>query len=99
MTAGITAMLVGILVVPAGLLWLGHRLRRRSPAARAVFWGAIVGHVVAIVLGMTFGMLPPEEWAPGDRMRGALGLWSFLVLPLAGGVLGWLRGRSTRAER
>ena len=86
-------MLVGILIVPAGLLWLGHRLRRRPAAARGAFWGAIVGHVVAIALGMTFGMIPPEEWAPGDRLRGALGLWSFLVLPVAGGVTGWLRGR------
>lgn len=96
MTPGVVAMLAGILLVPAGLLWLGHRLRRRSPAARAAFWGAIIGHVVAIALGLTFGMIPPEEWAPGDRLRGALGLWSFLVLPIAGGVLGWYRGRATR---
>jgi len=94
MTAGITAMLVGILIMPAALLWLGHRLRRRSARVRGAFWGAMTGHVAAIILGMTFGMIPPEEWMPDDRMRGAFALWSFLVLPLVGGVIGWLRAPS-----
>lgn len=93
MSPGIAAMLLGVFVVPAGLVWLGHRLRRRAPAARGAFWGALVGHVIALVLGMIFGMIPPEEWSPDDHLRGALALWSFLVLPLVGGAIGWLRAR------
>ncbi len=93
MTPGIAAMLIGILVVPTALLWAGHRLRRRAPAVRRAFWGAIVGHLLAIGLGLTFGMIPPEEWAADDRLRGALALWSFLVLPIVGALLGWLHGR------
>jgi hypothetical protein len=92
-TPGITAMLLGVFIVPVLLLWLGHRLRRRPAPLRGAFWGAIVGHVVAILLGLTFGMIPPEEWSSGDRLRGALGLWSFLVLPAIGAAIGWLRAR------
>jgi hypothetical protein len=91
MTPGIVAMLVGVFVVPVALLWGGHRLRRRAPRLRSTFWGAIAGHVVAIVLGTTFGMIPPEEWNPDDHLRGALALWSFLVLPLVGALVGWMR--------
>ena len=93
MTPGLAAMLLGVFVVPTALLWLGHRLRRRRAAARGAFWGAMAGHLAAIVLGLTFGMLPPEEWSPDDRVRGAVAFWSFLVLPLLGGVAGWLRTR------
>lgn len=93
MTTGIAAMLVGVFVVPAVLVWTGHRLRRRPPAWRGAFWGALMGHVVALVLGLAFGMFPPEEWSSDDRLRGAFALWSFLALPLIGGAIGWLRGR------
>ena len=96
MTPGISAMLLGIFAVPLALLWLGHRLRRRAPAARSAFWGGIAGHVIATVLGLAFGMIPPEEWSSDDRLRGAFALWSFLVLPLAGAAIGWLRARRTR---
>lgn len=93
MTPGITAMLLGVFVVPAGLVWLGHRLRRRPPAVRGAFWGAFVGHVAALVVGLLFGMIPPEEWAPDDYLRGALALWSFFLFPLVGCLIGWLRSR------
>ena len=93
MTAGIAAMLLGVFVVPAGLVWLGHRLRRRPRAWRGAFWGALVGHVVAVAAGLAFGMTPPEEWGPNDRMRGAFALWSFLVLPVLGAAIGWIRSR------
>lgn len=93
MTAGIAAMLLGVFVVPGALVWMGHRLRRRPPAWRGMFWGALVGHVAALVAGLAFGMVPPEEWAPDDRVRGAFALWSFLVLPLIGAAIGWIRNR------
>lgn len=93
MTPGIAAMLLGVFVVPAALLWLGHRLRRRSPRARAVFWGAVIGHIAAMACAHV-ALMPPEEWGPGDHLRGALGLWSFLVLPVLGGVIGLMRARS-----
>ena len=93
MTPGIVALLLGILVVPAALVWTGHRLRRRPPAWRGAFWGALVGHVIATLVGLSFWMFPPEEWSGDDRVRGALAFWSFLVLPIVGGVIGWLKRR------
>ena len=93
MTPGIAAMLLGVFVVPGALVWLGHRLRRRPAPVRGAFWGALVGHVIALVVGLAFGMTPPEEWAPDDRVRGAFALWSFLVLPILGGAIGWMRRR------
>jgi hypothetical protein len=92
-TPGLAAMLLGVFAVPAALLWMGHRLRRRPAAWRNVFWGALAGHVAAMVLGLIFGMTPPEEWSDTDYLRGAMAFWSFVVLPLVGGAAGWLRGR------
>lgn len=92
MTPGLAALLIGIFVVPLLLLWTGHRLRRRPSRWRASFWGAVAGHVAAIIVGSLAGMIPPEEWGAGDVWRGFLGLWSFLVLPLVGAIVGWLRG-------
>ena len=99
MTVGTAAMLLGVFVVPAGLVWMGHRLRRRPPAWRSAFWGALVGHVIALALGLAFGMFPPEEWSGDDRLRGAFAFWSFLVLPLIGGAIGWMRKRKRVESR
>ena len=88
MTPGIAALLVGIFVVPALLLWAGHRLRRRPPVVQGAFWGAVVGHLVALVVGSVAGMTPAHEWSDADAVRGALGLWSFLVLPALGAAIG-----------
>ena len=93
MTLGLAAMLLGVFVVPTALLWMGHRLRRRPPRWRSMFWGAVIGHVIAMVIGLIWAMMPPEEWAPTDHVRGALAFWSFLVLPLVGGAMGWMRTR------
>lgn len=87
MTIGVAAMLAGVFGVPACLLWAGHRLRRRSHRWHRAFWGAVIGHLVAIAVGSFAAMSPPEMWAPTDTMRGALALWSFLLLPLGGAVL------------
>lgn len=93
MTTGIAAMLLGIFVLPAILLWAGHRLRRRSPRWHAAFWGAVLGHVVALVLGSIAAMTPAEQWNDTNIWRGALGLWSFLLLPALGALLGAVRQR------
>ena len=87
MTIGTVALLLGIFVVPAVLLWAGHRMRRRSAAWHRVFWGAVTGHMAALVIGSVAGMMPAAQWAGSDTLRGAAGLWSFLVLPLAGALL------------
>lgn len=61
------------------------------PRWRHAFWGALIGHVVAIVIGTYAAMMPPEEWAASDHVRGAIAFWSFLLLPLVGAVFGSLR--------
>lgn len=96
MTAGLAAMLVGLVVVPAALLWLGHRLRRRADVWQGAFWGALTGHLVALPLALAAALWPPAEWAPTDVLRGALGFWALALLPLVGGVLGALGRRARR---
>lgn len=91
MTLGLVALLLGVFVVPAALVAFGHRLRRRPPRWRHAFWGGLVGHVVAIAIGTYAAMMPPEEWAATDHVRGAIAFWSFLLLPLVGAVLGSIR--------
>lgn len=91
MTAGIIVFLVGLYVLPLGLLWLGHHLKRRSARARRVFWGAIIGHCIAGTLALVAGIMFPEEWTAQERIRGFLGLWSLLIFPVAGGIVGAVR--------
>jgi len=90
MTLGLVVMLVGVFAVPALLVWSGHRLRRRSSRWRSAFWGGVIGHLAALVIGSIAAMNPAEAWAPTDTWRGALGLWSFAVLPLIGGLMGMM---------
>lgn len=96
MTAGVLAMLLGVFVVPMALLWAGHRMRRRSARWHAAFWGALVGHVVALVVAPVAAMTPAEAWMPTDALRGAVGLWAWLVLPVVGGVVGAVRSTPRR---
>ena len=92
-------MLLGVFAVPAALLWAGHRLRRRSARFRAAFIGALAGHVAAIVVGSAAAVTPPEEWASSDLWRGLLGFWSFLLLPVAGALIGVMLGGTDRRPR
>lgn len=89
MSFGIFAFLVGLFVLPLGLLAWGHRLRRLSHRSRRAFWGAILGHCLAGVLAMAAGMMFPEEWTAQDVARGFLGLWALLVLPAVGAAGAW----------
>ena len=89
MIAGL-AFLVGILVVPAALLWLGHRLRDRSPAQRGAFWGGVIGHSAALLLALGALHYPPELWTGG--VRTAIALWGMLLGGTLGALIGALRG-------
>jgi len=96
MTPGTVVFLVGLYVVPLGLLAWGHRLRRLSARQRRAFWGAIIGHCVAGILALAFGMLPPEEWSDASLLRGFFGFWALLLLPGVGALAAAL---STPAPR
>lgn len=94
MTVALVALLAGLFVVPAALLAVGHRLRRRSPRVQSAFWGAIVAHIVAALIVVVFSMTPPEEWRPSDITRGAISFWSLLIAPLVGAAFGAMFGAS-----
>jgi len=96
MTIGTWAMLLGLFGVPLALVWAGHRLRRRSSRWRAAWWGALLAHVLVSPAVMWAAMVPPADWAPSDRWRGAVGLWAMLAAPLVGMLIGLVRA-STRA--
>ena len=93
MTPAIVAFLLGLYVLPLGLLWLGHHLKRRSARAKGAFWGAVIGHCVAGTLALVAGLMFPEEWTAQEQLRGFLGLWSLLIFPVAGGLTGALTAR------
>jgi hypothetical protein len=95
MTPGLAIMLFGVFVVPALLLWGGHKLRRRSPGWHGAFWGAVSGHLIAIVVGSIAAMMPAAEWSEGDTWRGLFGFWSFTIAPLVGAAIGWVARRGT----
>ena len=96
---GRLVLLAGLLGVPLLLLWTGHRLQRRSDARRAAFWGGLTGHLVALPLATLAALLPPAEWSPDDRTRGALGFWALLVLPALGAAVALLKARRRRPAR
>jgi hypothetical protein len=91
MNAGLIVFLLGLFGIPLALLVIAHRLRRRSARTRGIFWGAVVGHVIAATLAVIWGMIPPEAWTAEETARGFVGLWSLLLFPTAGAVLGMLR--------
>ena len=93
MSWGKLAMLGGLFVVPVFLLYLGHRLRRRSRRARAMFWGALVGHTIGALFATWYSMVPPEVWTAGDTARGFFGFYAMLLFALAGTVAGYVLAR------
>lgn len=94
MNPHLLAMLSGLFLVPAMLLWLGHRLRRRSARARGIFWGALLAHLLVAPAAMWVAMVPPVSWGSEDTVRGALGFWALLVAPAIGAVVGALTARA-----
>jgi hypothetical protein len=93
------AMLLGLFVVPAWLLWAGHHWRGKSPRMKGAFWGGVVGHTVAALLASIAGMYRPVLWAPTDMLRGLLGFWFMLLLGVAGIAIGAaVGGRSGKKQ-
>jgi len=90
MSLHMMVFLLGLFGVPAGLLWLGHRLRRRTPLRAQIFWGGVMGHLWGAVLAVTVGLSRPVQWASGEVIRGFLGYWGLLLFPLVGGLVGAL---------
>jgi hypothetical protein len=93
MNAGLAAMLAGLFIVPVVLLYLGHRLRRRSRRARAVFWGALIGHTLGALFATWYSMIPPEVWTSSDTTRGFFGFYGMLAMSIVGGLIGLLASK------
>ena len=93
MNLGTLTMLVGLFIVPAFLLYLGHRLRRRSRRARGMFWGALLGHTAGAILATVYSMMPPEEWQSGDTTRGFFGFYAMLLFAIIGSLAGYALAR------
>lgn len=92
MIVGRWILLVGLLIVPGVLLWLGHRLRDRSPAQRGAFWGGVIGHTLAMLIGLVALQFPPVLWS-GD-VRTVLAFWLMLLGGAAGALIGAVRART-----
>ena len=86
------ALLVGLFVVPALLLALGHRLRRRPPVWRRVFWGAVAGHSIAVLVMLAATLYPPVPWEGGPRPRDVAVHWSLVLGAVAGGGIAAITG-------
>ena len=97
MTIHQIALLLGLFAVPTVALAIGHRLARRGPLARHVFWGLVAGHTVAALAASIVAMTEPEFWGAADRWRGIVGYWGMLVLPVAGAMIGAGRGGKGRS--
>ena len=87
MSAEHLALLVGLFVIPALLLVLGHRLRRRKPFWRRVFWGAVAGHSVALLIMLAATMYPPVLWEGGLRARDIAVHWSMVLGAVVGSAI------------
>jgi uncharacterized membrane protein YkvI len=86
------ALLLGLLVIPALLLWLGHRLRDRTPRQRGAFWGGIIGHTAALLVALLALHFPPVLWT--GNVRTAIAFWLMCVGAAAGAAIGALRARA-----
>lgn len=78
MTASRLALVAGLFIVPALLLWLGHRLRRQTNARRRVFWGATLGYLAGMLATLVAIHYPPVLWTGGD-WRTAVVHWGMVV--------------------
>jgi hypothetical protein len=87
MTDSRLALVVGLFIIPALLLWLGHRLRRHTPARRRVFWGATIGYLAGMLLVLVAIHYPAVLWT-GGGWRTALVHWGMVVGTLMGAGVG-----------
>ncbi len=88
-------LVLGLFGVPIVLLALGHRIKRTTTRRQRIFWGALGGHMLASVLAIGASLVPPIGWLPSDALRGALGVWSLVLLPLAGALIASLLPEET----
>jgi len=84
-------LVMGLFVVPSGLLWKGHGLRRRSKRLRRVFWGGVFGHTLAIAPMTLATLIPAEVWGQDDPLRIFLVYWALVAGALLGGLIGYSR--------
>ena len=89
------ALLVGLFVIPGVLLWLGHRLRDRTPRERNAFWGGVMGHAFGLTITLVAAVKPAVWWAGGPFLRDFAVHWSPMLLAMAGLALGALLTRRT----
>lgn len=88
---GRIALVAGLFVAPAVLLWLGHRMRDRSPRQRAAFWGGAIGHSTAMLITLVAALFPPVWWHEGGPVRDFAIHWSMLIGFLVGSAVALLR--------
>ena len=96
------ALLLGFFAGPLLALRLGNRFRDRSVPARRIFWGAVIGHSLGMIVTLIATMLPPIAWEHGPALRHVLVHWSMLagsVLGVLAAQLGTLRRARTDAQR
>jgi hypothetical protein len=94
MTDSRLALVVGLFVVPALLLWLGHRMRRQTDARRRIFWGATIGYLAGMLVTLVAIHYPAVLWT-GAGWRTAVVHWGMVV----GAALGAGVGGVTRKRR
>lgn len=92
MNIQLAAFLAGMFIVPAVLLSVGHRIRKRTPLVQSAFWGGLLAHILASLAAITASMIAAEEWQSSDFWRGLFGFWMMLVAPLVGATIGYLLG-------
>ena len=91
MSLNLVGLVIGLFVVPAGLLLDGHGLRRRSKRIRRAFWGGVFGFMVAILPMTLATLIPAEAWGPEDPLRIFLIHWALVGGALLGGLIGFSR--------
>ena len=90
MTSGSLALLLGWFGIPLLLTWLGQRVRARTAAARAAFWGGVIGYGIGMMLFLAVALWPPVEWLDGSA-RERLVEWTLLSSALLGMTAGSVR--------
>lgn len=93
MTLAQLGLLVGLFGVPSVLLWLGHRLRRRPPRMRGIFWGATIGYVLGMLVMLVVIHYPPVLWEGADGRTAAVH-WGMIAGAVLGAGIGLLASRS-----
>lgn len=86
------ALVAGLFLVPAVLLWLGHRLRRQTDVRRRVFWGATIGYGLGMLLVLVAIHYPPVLWT-GGGWRTAVVHWGMVLGAAVGAAVGAASGR------